>query len=140
MDFSEVPDDLDGDSGAGIEGVQHLAKSLVRYALSCEHSRRPIKRQDINEKGLYLHCLIAVVIVSTTHADSNSALLTNSAVQTSLCAGQQPAHGRFWNATSRTAQGRTSDSAAKARYASYPCLCQPLSLSDPSLQQQQPHL
>ncbi|ENI09577.1 hypothetical protein COCC4DRAFT_30265 [Bipolaris maydis ATCC 48331] len=52
MDVSEVPDDLDGDSGAGIEGVQHLAKGLVRYALSCEHSRRPIKRQDINEKVL----------------------------------------------------------------------------------------
>ncbi|XP_014554228.1 hypothetical protein COCVIDRAFT_17985 [Bipolaris victoriae FI3] len=52
MEVAEVPDDLDGDGGAGIEGVQHLAKGLVRYALSCEHSRRPIKRQDINEKVL----------------------------------------------------------------------------------------
>lgn len=100
MDVSEVPDDLDGDSGAGIEGVQHLAKGLVRYALSCEHSRRPIKRQDINEKGLHLHCLIAVVTVSTTHANSNSAWFPDPAVQASLCTSQQPAHGCVWNAIS----------------------------------------
>lgn len=117
MEVAEVPDDLDGDGGAGIEGVQHLAKGLVRYALSCEHSRRPIKRQDINEKGLHLHCLIAVVIVSTTHANSNSAWCSNPAVQTSLCGSQQPAHGRVWNAISRTTKGRTSNTAAKARYA-----------------------
>jgi hypothetical protein len=88
MEVAEVPDDLDGDSGAGIEGVQHLAKGLVRYALSCEHSRRPIKRQDINEKGLHLHYLVAVVIVSTTHANSNSAWLPDPVVQTSLCGSQ----------------------------------------------------
>jgi hypothetical protein len=62
MDASDaLHDELEGDSGAGIEGVQHMAKGLVRYALSCEHSRRPIKRQDINEKGLHLHCQINVV-------------------------------------------------------------------------------
>jgi len=39
----------DGGSGSGSLG--QLAKGLVRYALACEHARKPIKRQDINEKG-----------------------------------------------------------------------------------------
>jgi hypothetical protein len=38
----------------GSGSVDQLAKALVRYALSCEHSRKPIKRQDINEKGEYI--------------------------------------------------------------------------------------
>jgi hypothetical protein len=37
------------DTGSG--SLVQLSKGLVRYALSCEHSRKPIKRQDINEKG-----------------------------------------------------------------------------------------
>ncbi|USP78664.1 Non-structural maintenance of chromosome element 3 [Curvularia clavata] len=52
MDMSD--DEQAGDSGGGIESVEHMAKALVRYALSCEHSRRPIKRQDINEKAAVL--------------------------------------------------------------------------------------
>ncbi|KAF1935079.1 MAGE-domain-containing protein [Clathrospora elynae] len=41
------------DAGSG--SVEQLSKSLVRYALSCEHSRKPIKRPDINEKVLGSH-------------------------------------------------------------------------------------
>jgi hypothetical protein len=37
------------DTGSG--SLVQLSKGLVRYALACEHSRKPIKRQDINEKG-----------------------------------------------------------------------------------------
>jgi hypothetical protein len=40
-------DEQDGGSGS----VEQLSRGLVRYAISCEHSRKPIKRQDINEKG-----------------------------------------------------------------------------------------
>ncbi|KAF1832887.1 MAGE-domain-containing protein [Decorospora gaudefroyi] len=39
----------------GSGSLQQLTKGLVRYALSCEHSRKPIKRQDINEKVLGSH-------------------------------------------------------------------------------------
>jgi hypothetical protein len=39
-------------SGSGSGSVQQLAKNLVRYALACEYARRPIKRQEINEKGV----------------------------------------------------------------------------------------
>jgi hypothetical protein len=35
----------------GSGSLEQLSKGLVRYALSCEHSRKPIKRQDISEKG-----------------------------------------------------------------------------------------
>jgi hypothetical protein len=38
-------------NGSGSGSVQQLAKNLVRYALACEYARRPIKRQEINEKG-----------------------------------------------------------------------------------------
>ncbi|KAH8719155.1 MAGE family-domain-containing protein [Phaeosphaeriaceae sp. PMI808] len=46
-------DDERHDSGSG--SLEQLSKGLVRYALSCEHSRKPIKRQDINEKVLGSH-------------------------------------------------------------------------------------
>lgn len=36
-------------AGGGFEN--QLAKKLVRYALSCEFSRTPIRRQGIREKG-----------------------------------------------------------------------------------------
>jgi hypothetical protein len=43
-------EDAERDSG-GSGSLEQLSKGLVRYALSCEHSRKPIKRQDISEKG-----------------------------------------------------------------------------------------
>ena len=41
--------DLDQRPGGGLE--DQLAKKLVRYALSCEFSRTPIRRQAVREKG-----------------------------------------------------------------------------------------
>ena len=41
----------------GSNSVEQLSKGLVRYALSCELARKPIKRQDINEKGIHLALL-----------------------------------------------------------------------------------
>lgn len=41
-----------GERDGGSGSLQQLSKGLVRYALACEHSRKPIKRQDINEKVL----------------------------------------------------------------------------------------
>ncbi|KAG9186301.1 hypothetical protein G6011_02857 [Alternaria panax] len=53
-DTPEEDEDVDMDEAMnqGSGSVDQLAKSLVRYALACEHSRKPIKRQDINEKVL----------------------------------------------------------------------------------------
>lgn len=48
-DDVEMGDEEQGGSGS----VEQLSKGLVRYALSCEYSRKPIKRQDISEKGQY---------------------------------------------------------------------------------------
>jgi hypothetical protein len=50
-DMDEDVEMEDGDQDTGSGSVEQLAKSLVRYAISCEHSRKPIKRPDINEKG-----------------------------------------------------------------------------------------
>lgn len=41
--------ELDHQPGGGFE--DQLAKKLVRYALSCEFSRTPIRRQAVREKG-----------------------------------------------------------------------------------------
>jgi hypothetical protein len=39
------------ESQNGSGSLEQLSKSLVRYALSCEYARKPIKRPDVNEKG-----------------------------------------------------------------------------------------
>ena len=50
----------EGDEGTarvgGIGSIAQLSKNLVRYALACEYSRLPIKRQEINQKGTSAHC------------------------------------------------------------------------------------
>lgn len=43
-------DEANGESGSG--SIAQLSKNLVRYAMSCEYSRTPIKRQDVNQKVL----------------------------------------------------------------------------------------
>lgn len=50
-DEDEDVDMDDQEQGGGSGSLEQLSKGLVRYALSCEYSRKPIKRQDINEKG-----------------------------------------------------------------------------------------
>lgn len=44
----------DSEQASGSGSLQQLSKGLVRYALACEHARKPIKRQDINEKGKHI--------------------------------------------------------------------------------------
>ncbi|KAL6703829.1 hypothetical protein ACN47E_009048 [Coniothyrium glycines] len=54
----EEEEDVDMDEGdldRGSGALGQLSKGLVRYVLACEHSRKPIKRQDINEKVLGSH-------------------------------------------------------------------------------------
>ena len=48
-DVNETTMDIDPRAAGGFEN--QLAKKLVRYALSCEFSRTPIRRQGIREKG-----------------------------------------------------------------------------------------
>lgn len=52
-DTPDAEDDVDMEesqhSGGG--SLEQLSKGLVRYALACEYARKPIKRQDVNEKG-----------------------------------------------------------------------------------------
>jgi hypothetical protein len=50
-DENEGVDMEDGERDTGSGSIEQLSKGLVRYALSCEHSRKPIKRQDITDKG-----------------------------------------------------------------------------------------
>lgn len=42
---------MDESQHDGASSVEQLSKGLVRYALSCEFARKPIKRQDVNERG-----------------------------------------------------------------------------------------
>lgn len=49
--------DMEDSQNNGSGSLEQLSKGLVRYALSCEFARKPIKRQDVNEKGEYTHGL-----------------------------------------------------------------------------------
>ncbi|KZM25671.1 uncharacterized protein EKO05_0003272 [Ascochyta rabiei] len=51
----DVDMDASQHNGSGSGSIEQLAKSLVRYALSCEYARKPIKRQDVNERVLGTH-------------------------------------------------------------------------------------
>lgn len=51
-------EDGDGDGDGLMGGVERdetsqLIKKLVRYALACEYSRTPIRREGIKEKGAH---------------------------------------------------------------------------------------
>ena len=43
---------MDVDAGATQSADDQLAKKLARYAISCEYSRTPIRRDGIKEKGM----------------------------------------------------------------------------------------
>ncbi|KAF2824610.1 MAGE-domain-containing protein [Ophiobolus disseminans] len=60
-------EDDEQESGSG--SVEQLSKGLVRYAISCEHSRKPIKRQDINEKVLGSHTRLFKDVFSRANAE-----------------------------------------------------------------------
>lgn len=48
---NDSEDGMDVDGEAGSSADDQLAKKLVRYALSCEYSRTPIRRDGIKERG-----------------------------------------------------------------------------------------
>ncbi|EAQ89927.1 hypothetical protein CHGG_06546 [Chaetomium globosum CBS 148.51] len=56
-EHSNIPDDVDGDGdeqmadGGQRDETSHLIKSLVRYALACEYSRTPIRRDVLGSNG-----------------------------------------------------------------------------------------
>lgn len=52
-DDDDDVEEADGEHGSG--SIAQLSKNLVRYAISCEFSRTPIKRQDISQKVLGSH-------------------------------------------------------------------------------------
>ncbi|PVI01261.1 MAGE-domain-containing protein [Periconia macrospinosa] len=54
-EIDENEEETQGESGSGSGSIEQLAKGLVRYALACEYSRVPIKRQDIGQKVLGSH-------------------------------------------------------------------------------------
>ena len=68
-DTPEEDEDIDMEDAIreaqGSGSVDQLAKGLVRYALSCEHSRKPIKRADINEKGGCIEVLYDLRLTDT---------------------------------------------------------------------------
>jgi hypothetical protein len=45
---------MDMEEHPGQSADDQLAKKLIRYAISCEYSRTPIRREGIKERGRYL--------------------------------------------------------------------------------------
>ncbi|KAF2621218.1 MAGE-domain-containing protein [Macroventuria anomochaeta] len=73
---AETPDedgdvDMEESQKSGSGSLEQLSKSLVRYALSCEFARKPIKRQDVNEKVLGSHARL----FKSVFAQANSELM-----------------------------------------------------------------
>ncbi|KAI8941244.1 hypothetical protein NX059_002476 [Plenodomus lindquistii] len=69
---SDDDEDVDmdqGERGGGSGSLQQLSKGLVRYALACEYSRKPIKRQDVNEKVLGSHTRMFKEVFLKANAD-----------------------------------------------------------------------
>ncbi|KAF5138317.1 hypothetical protein E5D57_002103 [Metarhizium anisopliae] len=54
---NDSEDGMDVDGEAGSSADDQLAKKLVRYALSCEYSRTPIRRDGIKERGKENLCI-----------------------------------------------------------------------------------
>ena len=93
---AETPDedgdvDVEENQSSGSGSIERLSKSLVRYALSCEFARKPIKRQDVNEKGE------SVVCMAVSSADNGSTWIIHTVIQISVRSSQQRAHGRLWH-------------------------------------------
>jgi hypothetical protein len=100
----------DGERDSGSGSLEQLSKGLVRYALSCEHSRKPIKRQDINDKGR------SIGLAWQDCTDNVSPGITYTPIQGCLQSRQRGAYGRVRHAAGRAPQGREGDDATKARY------------------------
>ena len=109
VDEDDDMDDSQHENGSG--GVQQLSKGLVRYVLSCEYARKPIKRQDINEKGEDM------TRISSKSTHQYSTWLTHSPLQRRLLKRQCTAHGGLWHANGRALQSRQGDDATEAWYA-----------------------
>lgn len=64
-------DEAGGESGDGEDGDssqdadRQLAKKLIRYAISCEYSRTPIRRDGIKERGSVRPLRVVAVIVDS---------------------------------------------------------------------------
>lgn len=56
---------MDVDGQAGSSADDQLAKKLVRYAISCDYSRTPIRRDGIKERGkIYLQLRLMRVLLT----------------------------------------------------------------------------
>lgn len=96
--------DIDPRPGGGFE--DQLAKKLVRYALSCEFSRTPIRRQGIREKG-------RVYPVGGSHfrrrLTRDSPRRAPARVQKGLCARSRAAEEDIWHGDETAARARKAN-------------------------------
>ncbi|KAF2020458.1 MAGE-domain-containing protein [Aaosphaeria arxii CBS 175.79] len=65
----DLDDDGYGDEQTGSSSLAQLSKSLVRYALACEYSRTPIKRQDVTQKVLGSHSRMFKQVFDAANAE-----------------------------------------------------------------------
>lgn len=52
-DEDEEDVEVDESMNEAGESLEQLVKKLVRYALACEYSRQPIRREGIRDKGRF---------------------------------------------------------------------------------------
>lgn len=91
----------DGQQENGSGGIEQLAKGLVRYALSCEYARKPIKRQDVNEKGM-CYCGSDAAWRSYTQYWGHTLVSSRTSSQVRMPSSWTCSACRWWNCPRRT--------------------------------------
>lgn len=98
------PEGNDPDDDAGEDSTNgELVKKLVRYALACEFSRTPIRRDGIKERGLLSRSVLGLKSQLTLYVPWKSVGTAWQIVQESVCAGPKTAKRRLRHGAGRNA-------------------------------------
>lgn len=106
-DDDDDDDDGGGDGDARMGGLGHrdersqMVKNLVRYALACEYSRTPIRRDGIRDKGIDTNC--SQNPVPTPSLTISSARCQRARVQEGVCRRTDAVTGDVWHGDGRAA-------------------------------------
>ncbi len=99
--------EYDGDGDAQMGGLGHrdersqMVKNLVRYALACEYSRTPIRRDGIRDKGIDTNRSQNLVL--TPSLTNFSARCQRARVQKGVCRRTEAVTGDVWHGDGRAA-------------------------------------
>lgn len=112
-DSDEEDDDINEDRDDVVESPDgQLIKKLVRYAMACDFSRTPIRRDGIKEKGVLIRPQEMQALAKLTLDDS--AWRPKSIFQENIRRGAENPPRCIWHGNGRTACQRETNKRGKA--------------------------